>query len=71
MDFIARTPQEYYLLIPEGDWIYGVVASEDVLELLCNEFQVNALEIRSEKEVRDVAGKVGARTWGNMELLSV
>jgi hypothetical protein len=71
MDFIARTPPEFYFLVPDTTWVYGMLVSDDVMEFLINEFTVKSLEIVSVSEIRKVMFRPGARIWGSQDLINI
>lgn len=54
IDLIARTPPEFYFLVPDGTWVYGMLVSDDVMEFLINELTVKSLEIVPVTEVRKI-----------------
>ena len=69
MDFMARTPTELYLLVPDGDSAYfGMVASEEVMEFLVNEFSLTTLDIIAPSDLEQVLSRPGVRIWGNPTL---
>ncbi len=71
MEFLARVPAEHYLLLPDGNWVYGIFISEEVMEFFTNECAVRTLEVIPAGEVHRLAAAPGARIWGNRELLAL
>jgi hypothetical protein len=70
MDLIARTPPNYFYLVPAGDDLYyGMFLAEDGLEYLTNEFTVRSLKIVASDEVKNVLALPGCKVWGNQELI--
>jgi hypothetical protein len=71
MRFIAETAPEHYLMGTTGGSVYhAVVLSEDVVEYLINEYQIEELVILSPTEVKKVLRSCN-RKWGNWELLDL
>lgn len=70
MDFISRTPPEYYFLVPDGTWTYGMVMTDEVMEFLTNEFSVKSLEIIQPVELKKILTKPGVKVWGNQDLIN-
>jgi hypothetical protein len=70
MDFISKTPAEYYFLIPDGVLVYGMMVTNEVMEFLINEFAVKSLEIISLSEIKKAIARPGAKFWGNTDLVN-
>jgi hypothetical protein len=71
MWFIAETAPEHYFMGTTGGSVYhAVVLSEDIVEYLTNEYQVEELVIVSPAEVKKVLRSC-SRKWGNWELLDL
>ena len=69
LDFISKTPPEYYcFLVPDGHSLYGMLVTDDVIEYFINEFSVQSLEIVGWDVIRKVFSTPGCKIWGNREL---
>ena len=71
MDFIARTPSELFLMVPSGQFIYGILMTDEVAEYFTNEFKIITFEIIQPSELRKVLSIPGCKVWGNRELLNL
>jgi hypothetical protein len=71
LDFIAKTPPEYfYFLVPGGPYVYGMFLTDDVVEYFINEFPVQTFEIVQAAVLNEILSQPGCKVWGNRELLS-
>ena len=69
LDFISKTPPEYYcFLVPDGTSLYGLLLTDDVIEYFINEFSVRSLEMVGSDEIQNVLSTPGCKIWGNREL---
>jgi hypothetical protein len=73
MEFIARTPAEFYFLVisSDGSHLYGMVMNMDVIEYLTNEFAVKSLEFISPIQVKQALTMEGYKKVGNHSLLEL
>lgn len=70
LDFIARTPPEYfYFLVTGGPDVYGMFLTDDVVEYFTNEFPVRSFEIIEQGKLNEILTQPGCKVWGNRELL--
>ena len=69
LDFISRTPPEYFYFLVTGDsQIYGMFLTDDVVEYFTNEFPVRTFEIIEQEALREILLQPGCKVWGNREL---
>jgi hypothetical protein len=72
LDFIARTPPEYfYFLVTGGPHVYGMFLTDDVVEYFTNEFPVQTFEIVEPGMLKEILSQPGCKVWGNRELLGL
>jgi hypothetical protein len=71
MDFIARTPPELFLMASSGQFIYGILMTDEVAEYFTNEFKIITFEIIQPQELKKVLSIPGCKVWGNWELLNL
>ena len=69
LDFISKTPPEYYCFVVEGTSLYGMLLTDDVIEYFINEFSVKSLEMVDPEIIRKVLITPGCKVWGNRELI--
>jgi hypothetical protein len=70
LDFIARTPPEYfYFLVTGGTHVYGMFLTDDVVEYFTNEFPVRTFEIVEPGVLHEIFLQSGCKVWGNRELV--
>ena len=71
MDFIARTPPELFLMASSGQFIYGILLTDEVAEYFTNEFKIITFEIIQPQELKKVISTPECKIWGNRELLNL
>ncbi|RYE01821.1 MAG: hypothetical protein EOP50_01340 [Sphingobacteriales bacterium] len=72
LHFVAMAPSgQYVFLAPPGPDLYGLFASDDVLEFFCNECRVEEFQVLEAAEWAQVRRRSDCKIWGDASLLDL